>query len=236
MDPVEKERIENAYHLVRDPDFEWTKQDAKLIILVQKNAMLWNKHHEEYKRKDKAMYVWRNIAKQLGTSAAEVKHRFETTLRKKYVSESKKPSRSGDGLDESKWEHLEAISFLDSTITRRKGKSNIIELLVDLEESSRDSSFSQNTPIEISQMDLESSLSSQASNAASSNFIKDVAPVEGSQMILESSLSSQDNTTMKVPSSCFTKDVSATLEEDIFSPRYVKRRMYHLPTRNWMTF
>lgn len=51
--------------------------------------------------------------------------RFENVLRKKYVTETGKPKRSGSGLESEEWEHMNALSFLDKTIKRRKGKSNI---------------------------------------------------------------------------------------------------------------
>lgn len=97
--------------------------------------MLWNKNHEAYKRKDKAWYLWKDIANFLGTAAAEAKHRFEIVLRKKYMVESRRPNRSGDGLDGEEWEHLHALSFLEKTIVRRKGKSNISPTMDDSSDS-----------------------------------------------------------------------------------------------------
>ncbi|KAL1006457.1 hypothetical protein UPYG_G00072640 [Umbra pygmaea] len=99
----------------------------KLIHLVSQHKPLYDKQSADYKNTEYKDRVWQLIAEQLEKQDVEAVKKMLRNLRDTYVRYRKEgQGRSGQGASKKKkWIHMDSMSFLQKSLTRRRSDGNI---------------------------------------------------------------------------------------------------------------
>lgn len=104
---------------------EWTdKRSLQLISLYEKNPILWDPSHGEYKIIKKKNDVWNQIAKIMKFEVHEIRKKMESLLslfrRQRRVSNA--PGTGDNEVNYSRWFAFQAMQFLNEKFKSKTPK------------------------------------------------------------------------------------------------------------------
>ncbi|XP_064598619.1 transcription factor Adf-1-like [Liolophura sinensis] len=107
---------------------QWSTEEIKqLICEVEERPTLWNVLVDEYRDRVKKSDSWKQVAEALNKEQCEVEKKFHT-LRTQYAAEVKAEEKRKSGSEgvvkKSKWQYMEALSFLGAGMKKRQGSSS----------------------------------------------------------------------------------------------------------------
>ncbi|XP_064613658.1 uncharacterized protein LOC135477472 [Liolophura sinensis] len=118
---------------------QWSTEEIKqLICEVEERPTLWNVLVDEYRDRVKKSDSWKQVAEALNKEQCEVEKKFHT-LRTQYAAEVKAEEKRKSGSEgvvkKSKWQYMEALSFLGVGMKKRqriflRGRSTLRMLIL----------------------------------------------------------------------------------------------------------
>ncbi|KAI4455630.1 madf domain transcription factor [Holotrichia oblita] len=111
------------------------EEDEKLINTVQKHPALYDASNKLYKNQNVRDNAWDDVAGVVGRCVLECKTRWKSL--KDVYFKKKKENKQGTGsqaIHVSKWEHMDALSFLENVQTSRKHITNCSIEIIETED------------------------------------------------------------------------------------------------------